>query len=109
MSDSTFWDITQRSPLKLTDVSEEHVAPIFWKHQILIKSRFVIHTAFVRMLETTILSRVSVTKDGVHIGNWINNLQVVTTNNYYIITHLHNLRSLHTNLLSLSPPVFTDL
>jgi hypothetical protein len=39
----------------------------------------------------------------------INNLQVVTTINYYTIAALHNLQSLHTNLFSLSAPVFTDL
>jgi hypothetical protein len=37
----------------------------------------------------------------------INHLHVVTTNNYYTITDLHNLQSLHTNLLSLFPPIFT--
>jgi hypothetical protein len=40
---------------------------------------------------------------------FINNLQVVTTINYYIITDFHILQSLHTNLLSLSAIVFTDL
>jgi hypothetical protein len=39
---------------------------------------------------------------------FINNLQVVTTNNYYTLADLHNLRSLHTNLFSLSPLVFMD-
>jgi hypothetical protein len=38
---------------------------------------------------------------------FINNLQVVTTNNYYTLTDLHNLQSLHINLLSLFPLVFT--
>jgi hypothetical protein len=40
---------------------------------------------------------------------FINNLQVVTTNNSYTITDLHNLQSLHTNPVSLLPLVFTDL
>jgi hypothetical protein len=34
---------------------------------------------------------------------FINHLQVVTKNNYYTIADLHNLQSLHTNLLSLFP------
>jgi hypothetical protein len=38
---------------------------------------------------------------GLVIG-FINHLHVVTTNNYYTIADLHNLQSLHTNLLSLS-------
>jgi hypothetical protein len=37
---------------------------------------------------------------------FINNLRVVITNNYYTIADLHNLESLHTNLLSLFPLVF---
>jgi hypothetical protein len=45
---------------------------------------------------------------GLVIG-FINNLQVVTTDNYYSIADLHNLESLHTNLFSLSALVFTDL
>jgi hypothetical protein len=36
-----------------------------------------------------------------------NKLHVVTTDNYYIIADLHNLQSLHINLLSLFPLVFT--
>jgi hypothetical protein len=36
-------------------------------------------------------------------------LQVVTTNNYKSIADLHNLESLHTNLLSLSAVALTDL
>jgi hypothetical protein len=53
----------------------------------------------------------TVTKDGIQIGNWIfnNNLQVVTSVNYYNIAALHNLQSLHTNILSISALVFTDL
>jgi hypothetical protein len=43
---------------------------------------------------------------GLVIG-FINHLQVVTTNNYYTIADLHNLQSLHTNLLNLFPLVFT--
>jgi hypothetical protein len=38
---------------------------------------------------------------GLVIG-FIGYLQMVTTNNYYTIADLHNLQSLHTNLLSLS-------
>jgi hypothetical protein len=45
---------------------------------------------------------------GLVIG-FINNLQVVTTINYNTIADLHNLQSLHTNLFSLSPLIFTDL
>jgi hypothetical protein len=45
---------------------------------------------------------------GLVIG-FINNLQIVTTNNYNTITDLHNLQSLHTNLLSLSALVLMDL
>jgi hypothetical protein len=37
----------------------------------------------------------------------INHLQVVNANNYYTIADLQNLQSLHTNLLSLFPLVFT--
>jgi type IV secretory pathway TrbD component len=40
------------------------------------------------------------------VTGFINNLQVVTTNNYYTIADLHNLQSLHTNL-SLCPLIFT--
>jgi hypothetical protein len=36
------------------------------------------------------------------IIGFINNLQVITTINYSIVAGLHNLQSLHTNLLSLS-------
>jgi hypothetical protein len=39
----------------------------------------------------------------------INNLQVVTTVNYYTIVVLHYVQSLHTNLFSLSAVVFTGL
>jgi hypothetical protein len=46
----------------------------------------------------------------VWIGNrFIKHLEIVTTNNYYTLADLHNLRSLYTNLFSLSPLVFTDL
>jgi hypothetical protein len=38
---------------------------------------------------------------------FIGSSPVVTTNNYYTIADLHNLQSLHTNLLSLFPLVFT--
>jgi hypothetical protein len=40
---------------------------------------------------------------------FINNLQMLTTMNYYTIAALHNLQSLHTNLFSLSALVLTDL
>jgi hypothetical protein len=45
---------------------------------------------------------------GLLIG-FVNNLQVVTTNNYNTIADLQNLQSLHTNLFSLSALVLTDL
>jgi hypothetical protein len=38
---------------------------------------------------------------------FIDHLQVTATNNYYTIAGLHNLQSLHTNLLSLFPLVLT--
>jgi hypothetical protein len=56
-----------------------------------------------------ILSRVTVIETRVWIGNWINNLQVVTTIHYNITADLHNSQSLHTNLFSLPSLVFTDL
>jgi hypothetical protein len=56
-----------------------------------------------------ILSRVTVTKTRVCIGDWIYWIQVVTTNNYNTVADLHNLQSLHTNLISLSALVLTDL
>jgi hypothetical protein len=40
---------------------------------------------------------------------FINNLQIVTTNNYYITAALRNVQSLHTNLFSLSALIFTGL
>jgi hypothetical protein len=58
--------------------------------------------------EGKILLRVLVTKTGFGLLiRFINHLQVVTTNNYYTIADLHNLQSLHTNLLSLFPLVIT--
>jgi hypothetical protein len=55
-----------------------------------------------------ILSSVLVTRDGVRIRNWfIGSSLVVTTLNYYTSEGLHNLQSLHANLLSLSAVVFT--
>jgi hypothetical protein len=58
----------------------------------------------------SVLSHVLVTRDGVRIGNWfIGSSLVVTTRNYYTITGLHNLQSLHANLHSLSAVVFTYL
>jgi hypothetical protein len=38
---------------------------------------------------------------------FINHLQVVATNNCYTIADLHNLRSLHTNVLRVLSLVFT--
>jgi hypothetical protein len=47
------------------------------------------------------------TGDAVRITNWfIGSSLVVTTLNYYAIAGLHNLKSLHANLLSLSAVVF---
>jgi hypothetical protein len=43
---------------------------------------------------------------GLVIG-FINDLQVVTTIDYYTTADLHNLQSLHTDLLSLFPLVFS--
>jgi hypothetical protein len=48
------------------------------------------------------------TESGLLIG-FINHLQVVTTINYNTVTDLHNLHSLHANLLSLPSVVFTYL
>jgi hypothetical protein len=45
---------------------------------------------------------------GLAIG-FTNNLQVVTTINYYSTAALHNVQSLHTNLFYLSAQVFTGL
>jgi hypothetical protein len=45
---------------------------------------------------------------GLVIG-FVNNLQVVTTINFYTIAALHSLQSLHTNLFSLSALVFMDI
>jgi hypothetical protein len=54
------------------------------------------------------LSRVLVTKGWFRmVIGFIDHLQVVTTNTYYTIADLHSPKSLHTNLLSLFPPVFT--
>jgi hypothetical protein len=56
------------------------------------------------------LSRVLVTKTGFGLViGFINNPQVVTTINSYTVTDLHNLKSLRSNLLSLSAIVFTYL
>jgi hypothetical protein len=52
----------------------------------------------------------TVTKDGFGLViGFINNLQIVTTINYYTNAFFHNLQSLHANLFSLSALVFTDL
>jgi hypothetical protein len=57
-----------------------------------------------------ILSRYQWLKTGYGlVTEFINNLQVVITINYYIIVALDNLQSLHTNLFSLSAILFTDL
>jgi hypothetical protein len=45
---------------------------------------------------------------GLVIG-FINNLQIITTINYFTIAALHNVQSLYTNLFSLSVLVFTGL
>jgi hypothetical protein len=45
----------------------------------------------------------------IYIIGFINNLQVVTTITYYTTALLHNLQSLHINLLSLSALVYTYL
>jgi hypothetical protein len=55
-----------------------------------------------------ILLRALVTKMGfVLVIGFINHFQLVATNNYYAIADLHSLQSLHNNLLSLFPLVFT--
>jgi hypothetical protein len=55
-----------------------------------------------------VLSRVLVTETGFGLViGFINRLQLVTTNNYSTAPGLHNLKSLHYNLLSLFPIVFT--
>jgi hypothetical protein len=41
------------------------------------------------------------------MNRFIGSSPVVTTNNYYTIANIHNLQSLHTNLLSLFPLIFT--
>jgi hypothetical protein len=57
-----------------------------------------------------ILSRVLVTKTGFGlIIGFIKNPQVVTTFNCHTVTDLHILKSLHTNLFSLSAIVFIYL
>jgi hypothetical protein len=40
------------------------------------------------------------------VTGFVNHLQVVTTNNYYTIADLHNLQSLHTDLLILFLLIF---
>jgi hypothetical protein len=73
-------------------------------------------TVFVNSVTTVLTSLVY----GCHVSQWltrgfglvvrlINNLQVVTTINYYTIAALHNVHLLHTNLFNLSALVFTGL
>jgi hypothetical protein len=53
------------------------------------------------------MSRVLVTETGFGmVVGFINHSQVVATNNYNTVPDLHNLQSLHYNLLSLLPLVF---
>jgi hypothetical protein len=60
--------------------------------------------------EYNISLRVTVTKSGFgFLIGFIGYLQVVSTINYYNSAALHNVQSLHTNLLSLFPLVFTGL
>jgi hypothetical protein len=55
-----------------------------------------------------ILYHVWVTEDGVGLLiGFINNLQVVTTINYYTTVGLHNAQSLHTDLFTLAALVFS--
>jgi hypothetical protein len=55
-----------------------------------------------------VLSRVLVSIDGLELViGFIDHLQVVTTNNYYIIADFHNTNHSTLSLLSLSPLVFT--
>jgi hypothetical protein len=57
-----------------------------------------------------VLSRVLMTRMGIGLViGFINNPQVVTTINSYMVTDLHTLKSLHTTLLSPSAIVFTYL
>jgi hypothetical protein len=57
---------------------------------------------------SVILSRVLVTETGFGLVTvFINRLQLVITNNYNTVPDLHNLQSLHYNLLRLFPLVFT--
>jgi hypothetical protein len=55
-----------------------------------------------------VLSRVLVTATGFGLViGFINHSQVVTTINYNAVPNLHNLQSLHYNLLNLFPLLFT--
>jgi hypothetical protein len=57
-----------------------------------------------------VLSRITVTKTRFgFVTGFIGYLQIVTTNNYNTIADLHNLQSVHTDLLSLSALALTDL
>jgi hypothetical protein len=63
-----------------------------------------------KFIDKIVLSRILVTETGFGlVFGLINRLQLVTTNNYNTVPELHNLQSLHYNLLSLFPLVFTIL
>jgi hypothetical protein len=65
----------------------------------LIRQRRKRGTFILRPILPSILSRVTVTKDGVRIGNrFIKNLQIVTTNNYNTVTDFHTTK--HSTLLT---------
>jgi hypothetical protein len=62
----------------------------------------------VNMPQYIILSCILVTEMEFElVFGFINRLQLITTNNYNTVPDLHNLQSLHYNLLRLFPLVFT--